>query len=117
MRVDTLFPRDATLEVAHLDVKHGETEAFEAAFAEAQRIIASMSGYRWHQLQKCVENDHRYLLLVSWERLEDHTEGFRGSPEYQDWKRLLHHFYDPSPTVEHYHRPALIEAGKGATRR
>lgn len=54
---------------------------------------------------------------MSWERLEDHTEGFRGSPEYQDWKRLLHHFYDPSPTVEHYHRPALIEAGKGATRR
>jgi heme-degrading monooxygenase HmoA len=104
MMNDTPFPDHAILEVAHLDVKAGETEAFEAAFAEARRIIASMPGYRWHQLQRCVEDDHRYLLLVSWERLEDHTEGFRGSPEYTEWKRLLHHFYDPFPTVEHYRR-------------
>jgi heme-degrading monooxygenase HmoA len=101
---DGAFPDVAALEVAHLDVRLGETDAFEAAFAEAWRIIASMPGYRWHQLQRCVEDDHRYLLLVSWERLEDHTEGFRASPEYQEWKRLLHHFYDPFPTVEHYRR-------------
>jgi len=101
---DTSFPRHAILEVAHLDVKLGETGAFEGAFAEAKRIISAMPGYRWHQLQRCVEQEHRYLLLVSWERLEDHTEGFRQSPEYQEWKRLLHHFYDPFPTVEHYRR-------------
>jgi heme-degrading monooxygenase HmoA len=104
MMNDTPFPDHAILEVAHLDVKAGETEAFEAAFAEARRIIASMPSYRWHQLQRCVEDDHRYLLLVSWERLEDHTEGFRGSPEYTEWKRLLHYFYAPFPTVEHYRR-------------
>jgi heme-degrading monooxygenase HmoA len=99
---DRPFPGDAVLEVARLDVRPGETEAFEAAFAEAQHIIAAMPGYRWHQLQRCIEDDRRYLLLVSWERLEDHTEGFRGAPEYQAWKGLLHHFYDPFPTVEHY---------------
>jgi heme-degrading monooxygenase HmoA len=44
-------------------------------------------------------------LLVWWNRLEDHTVGFRGSPEYQEWKRLLHHFYDPFPEVEHYAAP------------
>jgi heme-degrading monooxygenase HmoA len=100
--MDDAFPGNAVLEVAHLDVRPGQAEAFESAFAEARRIIASMPGYRWHQLQRCVEEDHRYLLLVSWERLEDHTEGFRGSPEYQAWRRLLHHFYDPFPVVEHY---------------
>lgn len=96
------FPDSAILEIAHLDVKPNETVAFESAFAEAQCIIASMPGYRWHQLQRCIENDHRYVLLVSWERLEDHTEGFRSSAEYQQWKSLLHHFYDPFPVVEHY---------------
>ena len=100
--VSDAFPERAVLEVAHLDVREGETEAFEAAFAEARGIIVTMPGYRWHQLQRCVEDANRYLLLVSWERLEDHTEGFRGSPAYQAWKRLLHHFYDPFPTVEHY---------------
>lgn len=98
------FTPSAILEVANLDVKPGETAAFEAAFAGAERIISAMPGYRWHELQRCVEDGHRYLLLVSWERLEDHTEGFRGSPEYQAWKRLLHHFYNPFPTVEHYYR-------------
>lgn len=92
------------LEVAVLDVLPGQQDTFEAAFTEAQAIIASMPGYLSHQLQRCVERDGRYLLLVEWQTLEAHTEGFRGSPEYQRWKALLHHFYDPFPTVEHYRR-------------
>ncbi|MBE9070625.1 antibiotic biosynthesis monooxygenase [Leptolyngbya cf. ectocarpi LEGE 11479] len=90
------------LEVAILNVKLGETEAFEKAFQQAQIIISSMAGYGGHQLQKCIEKDNRYILLVTWQTLEDHTQGFRGSEEYQQWKALLHHFYDPFPTVEHY---------------
>lgn len=93
------------LEVAILDVKSGETAAFEAAFAKAEPIIASMKGYGGHELRRCVENENRYILLVHWERLEDHTQGFRESPQYQEWKRLLHHFYDPFPVVEHYGIP------------
>jgi heme-degrading monooxygenase HmoA len=90
------------LEVAILNIKSGQTEAFETAFAEAQKIISSMSGYISHQLKKCLENDHQYILLVEWQTLEDHTIGFRSSQEYQQWKALLHHFYEPFPTVEHY---------------
>lgn len=90
------------LEVATLDVIPGQEAAFEAAFGEAQSIIASMPGYIDHTLKRCIESPNRYLLLVHWRTLEDHTVGFRGSAPYQDWKRLLHHFYDPFPTVEHY---------------
>lgn len=90
------------LELAVLDVRSGRAAEFEAAFAQAQKIISKARGYVSHELQRCIEHSHRYLLLVRWQRLEDHTEGFRGSAEYQDWKRLLHHFYAPMPTVEHY---------------
>ena len=90
------------LEVATLDVRPGQQRDFESAFGEAQEIISSMSGYISHQLQKCIEKDNRYILLVHWENLEDHTKGFRDSPEYRKWKALLHHFYDPFPEVEHY---------------
>jgi heme-degrading monooxygenase HmoA len=83
-------------------VKAGEASAFEDAFAQAQPIISSMPGYISHQLQRCIETPGRYVLLVQWRRLEDHTVGFRGSAQYQQWKQLLHHFYDPFPTVEHY---------------
>jgi heme-degrading monooxygenase HmoA len=90
------------LEHACLDVASGEEQRFEEAFAEAKGIIASMAGFRSLRLDRCLENSSRYLLLVEWDRLEDHTEGFRGSTEYQEWRRLLHHFYDPFPVVEHY---------------
>ena len=90
------------LEVAILNVRSGMSAAFEEAFRQASSIIADMPGYLSHQLQRCVEVPDRYILLVDWETLEAHTIGFRGSPQYQDWKRLLHHFYDPFPTVEHY---------------
>ncbi|CAN5754202.1 antibiotic biosynthesis monooxygenase [soil metagenome] len=90
------------LEVAILNVKQGETQEFEAAFAQAESIIVASPGYLSHELKKCLEDDHRYLLLVQWETLEDHTVGFRESAAYQTWKKLLHHFYDPFPAVEHY---------------
>lgn len=90
------------LEVARLDVKTGREAEFETAFAQAQNIIAAMPGYLGHELQCCIETPSRYLLMVRWKRLEDHTEGFRQSEDYQRWKALLHHFYDPFPEVEHY---------------
>lgn len=98
------------LEVAILRVRPGRSDAFEAAFAEAQGIIAASPGYQRHELRRCVETADQYLLLVWWDSLESHTEGFRRSPEYRRWRELLHHFYDPFPTVEHY----VPVAGAGA---
>ena len=96
------------LEVAHLDVRTGHEAAFETAFSEAKTVIASMPGFVSLELQRCIETTNRYLLLVQWRSLEDHTVGFRTSPEYQRWKALLHHFYDPFPTVEHYERRVVV---------
>jgi heme-degrading monooxygenase HmoA len=92
------------LEVAILNVRRGRSEDFEAAFAEAQEILSAMPGYRRHELRRCVETPDRYLLLVWWDSLASHTEGFRRSAGYQRWRQLLHHFYDPFPEVEHYTR-------------
>jgi heme-degrading monooxygenase HmoA len=90
------------LELAILDVRPGERRAFEAAFAEAKAIISAAPGFDHLELGHCLEEPDRYVLLVGWDRLEDHTEGFRTSEGYQRWRALLHHFYDPFPTVEHY---------------
>lgn len=92
------------LEVAILNVKPGMGAEFEASFKTASTIIVLMPGYISHELQLCIETENRYVLLVKWERVEDHTIGFRQSPEYQKWRQLLHHFYDPFPIVEHYER-------------
>ncbi len=90
------------LEIAILDVKPGEGGAFEAAFATARPLISATPGFLELELRPCLERPDRYLLLVRWESVEAHTVGFRGSDRYAEWRRLLHHFYDPFPTVEHY---------------
>jgi heme-degrading monooxygenase HmoA len=90
------------VEHAVLEVAPDRVASFESAFARARPLIAASPGFLGLRLSRCVEQTGRYLLLVEWERLEDHTEGFRNSPAYQEWRRLLHHFYEPFPVVEHY---------------
>jgi heme-degrading monooxygenase HmoA len=92
------------LEAVILNVRAGLNERFEEAFRQASPIIAAMPGYLEHNLHRCLETPGRYLLLVEWNKLEDHTVGFRQSEQYQQWKKLLHHFYDPFPLVEHFER-------------
>ncbi len=89
-------------EHALLPVIVGQESQFEAAFDIARPIIASMPGFLTLSLSRSIESPSTYLLLVEWDTLEDHTEGFRSSPEYARWRDLLHHFYDPFPVVEHY---------------
>ena len=66
------------------------------------KLSVASKGYIKHELLKCMEAADKYLLIVQWQTLEDHTEGFRKSKTYNEWKSLLHHFYEPFPTVEHY---------------
>ena len=89
-------------EHALLPVIPGREDDFERAFAEARAIITSMPGCRSLSLSRSIEAPSNYLLLVEWEQLDDHTIGFRQSKQYQKWRTLLHHFYDPFPLVEHY---------------
>jgi heme-degrading monooxygenase HmoA len=90
------------LELVILDIKPGSNQAYERAFAQAAPLIAASQGHVSHELKRCIETPHRYVLMVQWESLEAHTIGFRQSAAYQQWKALLHHFYDPFPVVEHY---------------
>jgi heme-degrading monooxygenase HmoA len=90
------------IEHALLSVKRGEEAAFERAMREALPLIAATDGFVSLEVRPCVETAGQYLLLVKWRALEDHTRGFRGSDRYAEWKRRLHHFYEPFPRVEHY---------------
>ena len=102
------------LEHALLPVRPGREADFEAAFAEARALIAASPGFRRLSLSRCLERPGTYLLLVEWDRLEDHTEGFRGSAAYRRWRELLHGFYDPFPTVEHFREVLTADPGDGA---
>ena len=90
------------LEVVHWNIKEGQEIEFELAFAEAQKILISITGYVSHRFQKCIENPKRYILLVEWKKLEDHTEGFQKSHKYEDDKKLITPFIEPGTSLEHF---------------
>jgi heme-degrading monooxygenase HmoA len=89
-------------EHALLEVKPGLEDEFMSTMDHAKSIIAASPGFLGLRVERCVERPNCFLLLVDWTSLEAHTEGFRGSEAYQEWRSLLHHFYDPFPVVEHF---------------
>jgi heme-degrading monooxygenase HmoA len=89
-------------EHAVLNVIPGQEDEFISTMHQAKALIAGSPGFRSLRVERCLEQPSTFLLLVEWETLEDHTEGFRGSAAYEEWRALLHHFYDPFPVVEHF---------------
>jgi heme-degrading monooxygenase HmoA len=89
-------------EHALLQVLPGREDEFVDAMERAKELIASSPGFVSLSVQRGIERPGCFVLLVEWETLEDHTEGFRGSAAYEHWRAALHHFYDPFPVVEHY---------------
>lgn len=89
-------------EHALLPVIPGQEEEFIETMDRAKAIIAASPGFVSLRVSRCIEQPSVFLLLVEWETLEAHTEGFRNSDAYQEWRSMLHHFYDPFPVVEHF---------------
>lgn len=90
------------LELATIDIKQGTNVDFEKNLAQAQSVISQSEGYLGHQFQKCIERENRYILLIRWASLEAHTEGFRGSELFKEWRALIGPFFENPPLVEHF---------------
>lgn len=90
------------LELAIFSIVPTQKAEFETAFTEARKVISSMPGFIGLQLQRCIETDGRYALLVQWQTVEHHTVGFRQSPQFQQWRALLGPYFAAAPAVEHY---------------
>ncbi len=90
------------LEHAILSVRPGEESAFEAAMATARPLIAASPGFRSIAVRRSAEQMGDYLLLVEWDSIADHRDGFRRSDRYEAWRALLHKFYEPMPSVQYF---------------
>jgi heme-degrading monooxygenase HmoA len=89
------------LEIAQIDVKPGMEADFEAGVAKAAPLFQRAKGCHGMELQRSIEKPSRYRLFVRWETLEDHTVAFRGSADFQEWRRLVSHCFEHPPEVEH----------------
>jgi heme-degrading monooxygenase HmoA len=92
------------LEIAHFHIAPGSNARFEAAFATAQALLAATPGYIDHSLQRCIEDTSEYRLLVHWNTVDDHMQGFRESPRFAQWRALLQPFFATAPNALHFER-------------
>ncbi len=90
------------LEHVPISVIPGREAEFEAAFDEARHHLAGAVGFRSLRLSRCMEEPSSYLLLVEWDTLADHVDGFRNSPAFVQWRALVGGLWDPPPTVRHF---------------
>jgi heme-degrading monooxygenase HmoA len=96
----------AVLEVADIRIQPGRQAEFEAALAHGvASVIAGARGYLGHELRRGIESPERYLLLVRWATLEDHTVHFRGGPAFAQWRAIVGPFFAAPPQVEHFEAP------------
>ena len=89
------------LEIAQIDIKPGMESEFEAGVKAAAPIFKRAKGCASMELQRSVEKPARYRLFVKWQTVENHTVDFRGSPDFQEWRKLVGHCFAAPPEVEH----------------
>jgi heme-degrading monooxygenase HmoA len=89
------------IEIAQIDIKAGQEGEFESGVAKAAPLFKRAKGCKSLSLQRSVEKPSRYRLFICWETVENHTVDFRGSADYQEWRKLVGHLFASPPEVEH----------------
>ena len=91
------------LELADIRIAPGKNAEFEAAIQRgAETVIAHAKGFRGYKVNRGVESTERYLLMIYWETLENHTVDFRGGPLFPQWRAIVGPFFAAPPVVEHF---------------
>ena len=91
------------LEVADIRIQPGRQAEFDEAIQRGLRtVIARAQGFKGWKVNKGVESPERYLLMIFWDTLEDHTVAFRGGPLFAEWRAIVGPFFAAPPVVEHF---------------
>jgi heme-degrading monooxygenase HmoA len=95
------------LEVADLRVPPERQSEFDTAIRQAaESVVAHAEGFRGYQVQRCIETPGRYLLMIWWDTLENHTIDFRQGPLFPQWRAIVGPFFTEAPVVEHFEKMA-----------
>jgi heme-degrading monooxygenase HmoA len=89
------------MEIAQFEITPGTESQFEAGVKQATPLFKRAKGCSAMMLTRSHENPQRYRLFVRWATLEDHTVHFRGSADFQEWRRLVGAYFASPPEVEH----------------
>ena len=91
------------LELADIRIYPGSQQEFELAIQRGMTdVIRHAKGFISYQVRHSIESPERYVLMIEWETLENHTVDFRGSPAFQEWRAIVGPYFISPPAVEHF---------------
>jgi heme-degrading monooxygenase HmoA len=91
------------LEVADITIPQSRNAEFDEAIVRGiQTVISQAQGFRGWKVNRGIESPERYLLMIFWDTLEDHTVHFRGGPLFAQWRAIVGPFFAQPPVVEHF---------------
>ncbi len=91
------------LEIADIAIASSKQNEFDEAIKRGlDTVVSKAKGFRGYKVNKCVETPERYLLMIYWDTLEDHTVAFRQGPLFADWRAIVGPFFAKPPQVEHF---------------
>lgn len=91
------------LELADIRIQPGKQAEFDDAIRRGvEQVISRAKGFRGYKIKKGIESPERYLLMIHWETLENHTVDFRESPAFQEWRAIVGPYFAAPPAVEHF---------------
>ena len=98
------------LEVADIRIIPGRQAEFDEAIRRgAETVVAKAKGFAGYKVNHSIESPERYLLMIYWQTLENHTVDFRGSPAFADWRAIVGPFFAGPPHVEHFQLVAMSD--------
>jgi heme-degrading monooxygenase HmoA len=91
------------LELADIRIQPGKQAEFDAAIQRGvEQVISKAKGFCGYKINKGIESPERYVLMIFWETLENHTIDFRESPAFQEWRGIVGPYFAAPPAVEHF---------------
>ena len=90
------------IETAFMTVAEGDEAAFETALEQARVYVESSPGCRGLEVHRGIERPQTFMLVIRWDSLADHTETFRGSQAFTQWRAILGPLFAETPQVEHW---------------
>ena len=96
-------------EHATVSVDPARAREFESVLVEATGVLARAEGFLGVDVLRCLEQGGRYVLVVRWRALEDHTVTYRNSELASEFRSFIGPYLVTAPEVLH-HVPVALES-------
>jgi quinol monooxygenase YgiN len=90
------------VEYTRYRIPEDRRELFVEAYEHAADYLSASPHCLAYELSHCVEDQDHYVLRIEWTSTQEHLEGFRKEPGFQEFFQLVRPFFECIEEMKHY---------------